>query len=529
MLSVLSCAGDKPVFLSKEGEKIKLYKTEKDSSVIYSFKNSSKPAPYDTETLFKADIGGIENSFTFRILLDKEDKVLDVSAVKGETGALYFRIPTGHSIEGFVLENKVKSDNLPAVEKIDMIDSSDFFSGMKHENGKLFRSDTVLLEKVSGQDTYKYSVFSGSSMCTEITADFDYLNRIRETVKIVLIGKLGERIAYNYFPLHGENSIVLNSRLFGFLPSSVEISSAEGNLQLRNLYANSDFCSKYENDLSLPVKAGFGLILHADRESWRNDEYELYSWNYFPDFLIIDTIDYSFQAKMFKRLAFYVEKPGSRGVIRTNEEIENLHGWNAHDYKAADLASFFNETEKLDFPLNREEELLEKILLKNNVIKKEGEVYAAGNGGILSVSRESSGYLRRIFITHEGYHGVFFSSPEFRKRCEVIWDEVEPEMKEFWKLFFEYKRYDTEDHYLLVNEFMAYNLQQPLDRVIPYYFGHIIPRLIDRYPEKKEFLNMILDNKENQFLSDAEKLAFALDDVTSMPAGSLILLNRERS
>ncbi len=347
-------------------------------------------------------------------------------------------------------------------------------------------------------------------------------------VEIVLKNKNGEEIYLDYNPLSGSNNIFINSSLLNFKTDSVEISAKSKSLVIRDFYSDSESARLYDNYPHIPVKAGFGTILLTDKAMWRNENYELFSWTHFPDFLIIDTSDYVFQADMFKRLAFYVEKPGSRGIIRTNSEIEDLHGWNAHDYKSADLAAFFNDVVKADLDLNPEEELLKTILLENEVIKTNGSSYAAGNGGILSVSRESNLYLRKIFITHEGYHGVFFSCKDFRDKCEIIWDEVGPEMKEFWKLFFEYKQYDTDDHYLLVNEFMAYNLQQPVNRIIPYYFDHVIPRLINRYPDKADFLNTVISEMEDQFISNAEKLAEALDEATSLPAGSLILLNKNR-
>ena len=523
---ILSCAGD--VYLFNNGNRIKLYKSENGSASVYNFRNNAKSFTAENELFFKADISNISSDFLFKIILSSKDKEINVRSENITQSMLYFSVPRGTSIQGFSINVPEKTASFPVINKIDSIDSEEYLAGLKFEKGFYHRSNEFLYKGNREKDFYKLDLFRSTDNYSEIIIDFDYFSASfsEDKVGIILKDKNGEEIYLDYKPLHGSNNITINSRLLNFQPVSVEITAEKDSLAIRNFYRES--MHLYDNDPDIPVKAGFGTILLADRSMWRNEKYELFSWTHFPDFLIIDTIDYTFQADMFKRLAFYVEKPGSRGIIRTNGEIEDLHGWNAHDYKAADLASFFNDVIKADLKLNPEEELLKNILLKNEVVKKDGSTYAPGNGGILSVSRESSGYLRKIFITHEGYHGVFFSSEDFRNKCKVIWDGVDPEMKKFWKLFFKYKQYDTDDHYLLVNEFMAYNLQQPVERVIPYYFDHIIPRLIKRYPDQEDFLNMVISEMEDQFLSNAEKLADALDEVTSMPAGSLILLNKNR-
>ena len=525
-----SCAGEDPVYLFRDGMKIRLLRKDNGKSAVYYFRKNEKPLLADSDLSFRAYICKAESPVVFSILLDKGNKNITLLPAEGEN-IIYFTVPEGNTLQGFSVESSAEDLLLPYIDKIDQTVNAEVFSGMKREEGSRITTDAFCIKTASDRDVFSLDIPDDGSRCCEIVADFNYQSdsHTDDLLDIVITGNSGGKYFYEYSPLYGRNNIILNSRLFGFFPVSVEISAKRNSVELVSLYADTENCSFYEQKQFVPIRTGFGSILLADRSSWRKEEYELYSWNYFPDFLIIDTADYSFQARMFKRLAFYVEKPGSRGIIRTNEEIENLHGWNAHDYKAEDLASFFNKVEEADIPLNDEEILLRQILLENHVIGKNLSEYLPGNGGILSVSRESSGYLRRIFITHEGYHGVFFSSPEFRTRCSSVWENVDPELKEFWKLFFEYKRYDTDDQYLLVNEFMAYNLQQPSDRVIPYYFDHIIPRLVKRYPEKEEFLKKITEEKEELFIYHAEKLASALFEVTSLPSGSLILLNMKKA
>ena len=525
----ISCAGD--AYLLKGADRIKLYKKEDSNSVSYLIKNKHNTFTDEKDQFLKAHIENVQSPYRFRIQNEKGSRIIEKPAGTHKENLLYFRIKGGETVRGFIIELYDKTGSFPIIRQIDCIDSEKYLNGINFENNVLHISDSFTMDNSGEKESFRINFQDPFDKCSEAVINFDYRseNYDEETVKVVITDIENRKIYLDYKPLYGSNNIILNSRLFGNNFSSVEIAALKNTLSLKNIYSSSDFRRMNNEKKYAPIKTGFGPVLFSDKSEWRRDEFELYSWNYFPDFLIIDTRDYALQAGMFKRLAFYVEKPGSRGILRSNEEIENLHGWNAHDYKASDLASFFNKVVEADFNLNSEEEILKNILLENNVIKREGEKYFPGNGGILSVSRESNGYLRRIFITHEGYHGVFFSSEEFRNKCEIIWEEVEPEIKEFWKLFFEYKRYDTDDQYLLVNEFMAYNLQQPLDRVIPYFFDHIIPRLIERYPEKKDFLDMLIEEKEEQFLMNAEKIASALKEVTSLPAGSLILLNKSNN
>ena len=81
-------------------------------------------------------------------------------------------------------------------------------------------------------------------------------------------------------------------------------------------------------------------VLLYDPEHWRQPDYELFSWTRFPGILIMDTASYAVQSRFFKRLAFYVEKRGYRGRLIPEEEFAGLHGFNAHDYRAEDLARF---------------------------------------------------------------------------------------------------------------------------------------------------------------------------------------------
>jgi hypothetical protein len=227
-----------------------------------------------------------------------------------------------------------------------------------------------------------------------------------------------------------------------------------------------------------PIAADPGMVLAWPPEHWRGSRYEVFCWDQFPSLLIFDTADYAVQDRMFKRLAFFVEKAGFRGRLAPDDEIAELHGWNAHDYRAEDLARFFQMARTKNFPLLAEERELERILVDAGILQESGAGIQAGEGGIIAISRESASYLRFLFMAHEGFHGLFFIDENFRAFSSSRWRQLPAEARRFIVSYFNFQHYDTADEYLLVNEFMAHVLQQPVSQA-GRYFGQTLPARIE--------------------------------------------------
>lgn len=227
-----------------------------------------------------------------------------------------------------------------------------------------------------------------------------------------------------------------------------------------------------------PLIASLDAILATQPARWRSPSLETYRWDRFPDILVLDTIDFSRQDRMFTRLAYFLEKRGFRGRLLRNAELAGRHGWNAHDYGPQGLASFFNAVEDARFPLNTEELALRTLAMEQGILARVGGRYQPGRGGILSLSRSSSSIERRYLLTHESFHGVFFSSPEYRDFCFQLWDSLAAEERSFYMTFLDFLGYDTTDRFLVVNEFQAYLMQQPLDYAASYF-----ERFIRLFPE----------------------------------------------
>ncbi|MCL2804672.1 MAG: hypothetical protein FWD26_01880 [Treponema sp.] len=226
-----------------------------------------------------------------------------------------------------------------------------------------------------------------------------------------------------------------------------------------------------------PIKADPALVILWPRGNWRNPGYEVFRWDRFPSLLIIDFADYRVQDRMLKRLAFFVEKAGFHGRLSHDEEIEGLHGWNAHDYRAEDLARFFDMVRKTNFPILEEEKELEKILFNEGIIREEHGSIAAGEGAILSISRASAGFMRYRYMNHEGFHGIFFIDEEFRDYSRSRWEQFPQDAKDFILIYFEVQNYDLENDYLMVKEFKSHVLQQPVFETADYYGRHLAWRV----------------------------------------------------
>ncbi|MDR2743066.1 MAG: hypothetical protein LBB98_13060 [Treponema sp.] len=224
-----------------------------------------------------------------------------------------------------------------------------------------------------------------------------------------------------------------------------------------------------------PIPSDPGIILAYPQTAWREARYEFFRWPAFSRILIFDTAGYAVQDRLFKRIAFFVEKRDFRGRLVSDGELEGLHGWNAHDYRAEDLARFFEAARQEDFPLLDEERELLSILLHNGIVTcaPSGEIQT-GEGVVLSISQESADHLRHRFMIHEGFHGIFFMDGEFREFSRRRWENLDAAAKRFFRSYLDFLRYDLEDPYLVVNEFMAYCLQQPVS-LAGSYFGENLP------------------------------------------------------
>lgn len=278
----------------------------------------------------------------------------------------------------------------------------------------------------------------------------------------------------------------------------------------------------------VPIKVDPGLIMKWSRNTWRGNDYELFEWDRFPGVLFFDISTYAVQDDFFRRLAFFVEKAGFRGRLLSDSELNGKHGYNAHDYKADDLARFFEKARLEDFPLNEKELLLKEILAYNGVIQiaESGQVMA-GSGAVISISQESPDYLRTTFIAHEGWHGIFFIDEEFRNTVASIYYTIDPQTLAYLRRYFQVTpslNYDVNDDYLMKNEFMAYMLQRPVT-VTASYFVDMAKREHSQQLAKRE-ADYIIETGASGFDGAARLLDEYVSDRWNLNAGRVWLISR---
>lgn len=276
-----------------------------------------------------------------------------------------------------------------------------------------------------------------------------------------------------------------------------------------------------------PIRTDPGLILNYKTSQWRTADYEIYEWDRFPQILFFDTRNYEVQDRLFRRLAFFVEKQGYKGKLLTNDELGDMHGYNAHDYSAESMARFFNKATELNFTLNEEELLLKRILIHNGLFEDDGIYVKANEGGLVSISRETPGWSRTNLLAHEGWHTIFFRDAEFRNYVSAVFYTFDPTSRDFLIDYFKSQPslgYDTNDEYLMHNEFMAYIMQQRLSEVAKY-FVHLANRstVIEFTPQLASY---IIKTEGRGFEDAATALNDFVFDKYGIVCGNIALVNR---
>ena len=337
-------------------------------------------------------------------------------------------------------------------------------------------------------------------------------------VPTVVMAAAGGGFAVSLRP--GRHSVVIHPEAEGVDARRIAVRSAVPGFAVTAVIPSAGL------DADAPLVADLGTVLRYPPSLWRSKDYELFRWSLFPEVLIVDTRDYAAQARFFKRLAFFVEKEGYRGQILTNSDLAGRHGYNAHNYNGDGLAGFFTAAGARGVELNEEELLLRSIAEREGMIVRNGAGFAAGAGGILAVSQESWGIpgLRELLLTHEAYHGVVYADPAYVAAVEQLWNSLSDSERRYWLLLLDGMQYDTADDYLVINEFQAYLLQQPV-RSAPWYFTvRSADRLRSWKPAEASWIDQFLRSFGGSFLDQARAANALLFERTGLIAGSVLCL-----
>jgi len=237
-----------------------------------------------------------------------------------------------------------------------------------------------------------------------------------------------------------------------------------------------------------------------------NSEYYSARWDAHPDTLLFLFNNYETQDHYLKRLAFFIEKIGYVGRLAQDSEIASLHGWNAHDYKAEDLARFFGAAAAQQFPLSREELALRDFLLKQKIIIKQGASFLPGKGAIVSITQESPRYLQYRFLSHELSHALFFNDARYRDLAISLYDTMSDQEKWFLIRYFRWMGYNVDSSYLMANEMQAYLMQQPIKELSRYFKESLGKTLSNAHPELANQIDEYMQENFSILEESAQKL-----------------------
>ena len=333
---------------------------------------------------------------------------------------------------------------------------------------------------------------------------------------------------YTYRNLQNDTVTFYTSSI-GFVPADITVQQFETGLDMVDSLEMKEIALDGHAPMT-PLPADFKQILENDPAQWRYSDWEVYSWESFPEILIIDFQNFNIQSHMLKRLSFFVEKKGYTGKIHSFLRLSGKADWNAHNYKAKDLAAFFTEADHSGALLTAAETYLRELLLANNIMEKNEAGYTGGEDkGIVSVSQESLPHVRSMLLTHEGYHGLFYAAPGLKELVYDLWDKLAPEAQEMWV---EYLRtadawnYDYENGYLLRNELLGYMMQQ---KDFGEYFDNMMfPRLLKRSPGNAEHFQETHDAARKAFMDTALKIAIFLQNNYNLSPGNLSYMREVR-
>lgn len=187
-----------------------------------------------------------------------------------------------------------------------------------------------------------------------------------------------------------------------------------------------------------------------------------------PAIIVLDFPDLPQQARMFNRVAAWVEKAGQpRDRLLSDAELDRAIRdsggtpetyYYGHDYRATDLRRFFVLADRDQVGLNPDEERLRRLVAQLSAD-------TAGFGALVSVPRAGTGLDdagRAAILRHELSHGEYFTNAAYARAMNAAWDTVLTEgERAAFRAFLGSEGYDMRLEDLMANETQAYLLHTP--------------------------------------------------------------------
>ncbi len=449
---------------------------------------------------------------------DTQPLVLDFSMAIPKSDHIQNFLPQGFFINSSVCCKIVSACAGPALVGFDTTQSILFYGFSSNGGIVNFANNSV---DFSGGSLAFPVQNTNSSIMPQIIVTLDSNEELKDKRARINIG--GENLYVSN--VKNVDTLVIPTASLKSPFANAELS--ENNLCISAFYMKSTPLPEADERPYKAIRTDPGLILNYNTKNWRQEDYEVFEWDRYDRILFFDIKDYDIQDNFFRRLAYYVEKRGYKGKIWSNEVLEGKHGYNAHDYSAESLASFFNKADEENFKLNAEEEILRRILIENGLLVQEGPKLKAQGGGLVSISRESDTFTRAKLLAHEAWHTLFFRDEDFRNFVAAVYYTFDPDSRQFLLDFFESQTglgYDINDEYLMHNEFMAYIMQQPVKDVSEYFVGRTNLYSVRAFtPELSEYIRA---SNAKGFEDAAVILNDYVYDVYGILGGNVALVSR---
>ena len=355
----------------------------------------------------------------------------------------------------------------------------------------------------------------------------------------------GETQTLNLVLTPGNRRIFLTEGIVGFRPNRLRLAMDPG-IELERLTL-SDRAYIGEETIMPAIPADLGSMNFFNTDLWRRDDFELFVWNAVSNVLMLDFADYDVQKRMFGRLGFFVAVAGEVGQVYEYSYYENMHAYNAQAYKTEDLALFFNTVVEKDLAFTEEEEFLRRLLLDYGILTvqedelaTDGEAprLATGDGAIISIAQATFRPLRQQLLRHEAAHGLFYVDESYRQSMFDIWENLDPDIEQFWELFLgnkgrldsrqNYDGYNTANLVTMVDEMHAHTIQLPINAVGWYFHDYYLGVMRRVLPESNAFLDVIEEDHQESFGALRDKIARAFEDATDIPGGLMLAVYPER-
>ncbi len=207
------------------------------------------------------------------------------------------------------------------------------------------------------------------------------------------------------------------------------------------------------------------------------DIFELFRLPTAPQILILDFSSLSQQADMLNRLAVFLEVAGfsHQQVLKEHaikaQLIQNGREWKSvyygHDYSASDLARFFNQLSSQGLKPNASEQFLLQLILREGLIKNDGQQYLAAEPiqSLISISENSEldalpnrDQIRLYGLAHEIRHGLYFTNAAYKQACTDFWNGLAYSQKTAFRESLARLHYDPKLEDLMINETQAFLL-----------------------------------------------------------------------